>query len=201
MASAAMTKAVSKPKVTSVGVEIVVDGFGDADNVDALVKEIARNVLRAVAAGDDHGVDTETPGVLHTQGRVIANDFLAVLHGFVGKMVAAIGGAKNCAATRQNAADGFFREFLSALGPDEPIKAVADADDAYSVLVDSGANNGANGSVESGSVAAAVDDTDRTHRFHIYTLTESIDKFKGLHELAYASQDTREEVESEEDSE
>jgi hypothetical protein len=107
MASAAMTKAVSKPKVTSVGVEIVVDGFGDADNVDALVKEIARNVLRAVAAGDDHGVDTETPGVLHTQGRVIANDFLAILHGFVGKRVAAIAGAKNCAATRQNAADGF----------------------------------------------------------------------------------------------
>jgi len=43
--------------------------------------------------------------------------------------------------------------------------------------------------------------TDRAHRFHIYTLTESIDKFDGLHELADVTQDTREEVESEEDSE
>ena len=39
------------------GVEIVVDGFGDADDVDAFIKEIARDVLRAIAAGDDHGVD------------------------------------------------------------------------------------------------------------------------------------------------
>jgi hypothetical protein len=54
----------------------------------------------------------------------------AVLHGFVGEEIAVIGGTKNCATTAQNAADGFFREFLGALGPDESIKAVADADDA-----------------------------------------------------------------------
>jgi hypothetical protein len=108
-----MTRAVSKPKVTS----------------GAPVKEIARNVLRAIATGDDHGVDTETAGVLHAQGRVVANDFLAVVHGLVGEGIAAIGGAKNCATTGQNAADGFFREFLGVLGPAESIKAVADADD------------------------------------------------------------------------
>lgn len=85
--------------------------------------------------------------------------------------IATIGGTKNCAAAGQNAADGFFREFLGALGPDESIKAVADADDAHAVLVDGGANNGANHGVESGSIAAAVDDTDRAHRFHICTLT------------------------------
>ena len=41
------------------GIEIVVDAFGDRDVVDALVREIPRNVLRAIATGDDHGVDTE----------------------------------------------------------------------------------------------------------------------------------------------
>ena len=38
--------------------KIVVDGFGDADDVDAFIEEIARDVLRAIATGDDHGVDT-----------------------------------------------------------------------------------------------------------------------------------------------
>jgi hypothetical protein len=129
------------------------------------------------------------------------NDFLAVLHGFVGEGIAAIGGTKNCATTGQNAADGFFREFLGALGPDESIKAVADADDAHAVVVDGRANNGANDSVWAGSIAATVDDTDCAHSFHIYTLTGSIDKFNGLQELDDVTQDTREEVESEEDSE
>ncbi len=155
------------------GVEMVVDGFGNADDVDALVEEIARNVLRAVATGDNHGVDTETPGILHAQGGVIVNNFLAVLHGLVGERITAIGGTENWAATRQNAADGFFREFLRALGPDESIKAVADADDAHAVFVDGRPNNGANNGVESGSITAAVDEADCAHSFHICTVTRS----------------------------
>jgi hypothetical protein len=126
------------------GVEIVVDGLGGADDVDALGEEIARNVLRAVAAGDNHGVDAQTADILHAQGRVVVSDFPAVLHGFVGEGIAVIGGTKNCATTGQNAADGFFREFLGVLGPDESIKAVADADDALAMAVDGRANNGAN---------------------------------------------------------
>jgi hypothetical protein len=82
-----------------------------------------------------------------------------------------------------------------------PLEAVADADDAHAVLVDGRANNGANDGVKSGSIAAAVDNADRAHRFHMYTLTESSDKLKGLQELAYVTQDTRAAVESEEDSE
>jgi hypothetical protein len=77
-----------------------------------------------------------------------------------------------------------------ALGPDRSIKAVADADDAHAVLVDGRGNNGANDSVEAGSIAAAVDDTDGAHRFHICTLPENIDKFNGLHELAGVTKDT-----------
>ena len=49
------------------GVEIVVDNLGAPDDVDALGEEIARNVLRAVAAGDNHGVGAETAGILHAQ--------------------------------------------------------------------------------------------------------------------------------------
>ena len=56
------------------------------------------------------------------------SDLLAVLRGFVGEGIATIGGAKNCATTGQNAADGFLHEFLCGLGPDKSIKAVADAE-------------------------------------------------------------------------
>jgi len=56
------------------------------------------------------------------------SDFLAVLRGFVGERIATIGGAKNCATTGQNAADGFLREFLCGLGPDKSSKAFADAE-------------------------------------------------------------------------
>ena len=47
-----------KTKSDFASVKIVVDGFGDANDVDRFIKEIARDVLRAIAAGDDHGVDT-----------------------------------------------------------------------------------------------------------------------------------------------
>src|SRR5260370_40909330 len=90
-------------------VKIVVDGFADADDVDAFIKEIARDVLRAIAAGERSWLDTQTASVLHAQGGVTVNDFLAVLRGFVGEGIATIGGAKNCATTGQNAADGFLR--------------------------------------------------------------------------------------------
>jgi hypothetical protein len=118
-----------KTKSGFASVKIVVDGFEDADDVDRFIKEIARDVLRAIAAGDDHGVDTQTASVLHAQRRIIVSDFLAVLCGFVGEGIATIGGgAKNCATTGQNAADGFLREFLCGLGPDKSSKAVADAE-------------------------------------------------------------------------
>ena len=113
------------------------------------------------------------PNCIANRWRRRRNECLAILHGFVGERIAVVGGAENCAATGQNAADGFFREFLGALGPDESIKTVADADDAHAVLVDGGANNGANDGVESGSITAAVDDTNRAHWFHICTRTQS----------------------------
>ena len=78
------------------------------------------------------------------KGRVVGNDFPAVLHGFVGEGIAVIGGTKSVGTPGENAADGFFREFLGARGPDESIKAVADADDALATAVDGRANNGAN---------------------------------------------------------
>ena len=56
-----------KTKSNFASVKIVVDGFGDADDVDRFIEEIARDVLRAIAAGDDHGVDTQTASVLHAQ--------------------------------------------------------------------------------------------------------------------------------------
>ena len=90
---------------------------------------------------------------------------------------------------------------LAPSGQIESIKAVADATDTHAVLVDGRANNGANDGIESGGIAAAADDTDRAHGFISIPSQKVIDKFRGLHELADVTQDTREEVESEEDSE
>jgi hypothetical protein len=140
------------------GVEIVVNRFGDADDVDAAAGEIAGNVLCAVPTNDDHGFDAEAASVIHAQVGIVVDDFLALFDGFVGEGIAAIGGAKDGAAAGKNAADGFLGHFFCAFGPDESIETVADTDDTHVVLIDGGANDGADDGIETGSVAAAVDD-------------------------------------------
>src|SRR5208283_441967 len=125
------------------GVEIVVNRFGNADDVDAAASEIAGDVLGAVTANDNHGFDAESASVIHAQVGIVVNDLLAVFDGFVSKGIAAVGGAKNGAAAGKNAADSFLGHFFCAFGPDESIEAVADADDTHVVLIDGRANDGA----------------------------------------------------------
>src|SRR5208283_4807474 len=60
------------------GVEIVVDGFGNADNVNAAAGKIAGNVLGAVATDDDHGFNAEAASVIHAKIGIVVDGFLAV---------------------------------------------------------------------------------------------------------------------------
>jgi len=139
------------------GVEIVVNGFGYANDVDASAREVAGNVLRAVATDHNHGFNAEAARVIHAKIGIVVDDFLAIFGGFVGEGIATIGGAEDSAAARENAAHGFLGHFLRAFGPDEAIETIADADDAHIVLIDGGANNGADDGIETWRVAAAID--------------------------------------------
>jgi hypothetical protein len=139
------------------GVEIVINGFGDADDVDASTREIAGDVLGAVTADDDHGFNAKAASVIHTKIGIVVNDFLAIFGRYVGKGIATIGGAEDGAATRKNTADGFLRHFLCAFRPDEAIEPVADPDHTHVVFIDGGANDGADDGIETWCVAAAVD--------------------------------------------
>src|SRR5437879_2822573 len=49
------------------GVKIVVDGFGNTDDVHSTAKKIARDVLGAVTPDDDNGVNAEAAGIVHAE--------------------------------------------------------------------------------------------------------------------------------------
>ena len=74
------------------------------------------------------------------------------------KWIAAVGGTENGAATRQTAADVLQGELLRALGKNEAIVSVRNANDLPAVLQDRGFNDGAI-HVEAGRVPAAGRDT------------------------------------------
>ena len=111
------------------GRKIVVDGLGNAHDLHALVEKFERDGLRALAADADHRIDAQLAGVGDDFIGNIANDFFAVFDGAVFERIAAIGGAQDGAAARQNAADVLEREFVGFLRPDQAVEAVRDADD------------------------------------------------------------------------
>ena len=82
------------------------------------------------------------------------------------KGIAAVGGAENGSATRQNAGNLFDREFERFFRPDEAVEAIGDADDLPSVLKDGSFGGGANDRVEAGSVSASGGDTDAANVRH-----------------------------------
>src|SRR5258708_15467769 len=87
------------------GGEIIIDGLGYADDLHSLLKKFIPNLLRAVAADGDDGVNAQLGGVGNDLGGNVARYFLAVLDGLVVKRIAAVGGTENGAAASQNAAD------------------------------------------------------------------------------------------------
>ena len=90
--------------------QIVVNGFGHADDFHALMEEFQRNLLRAVAADGDDSVNAQLAGVGNYLVGNIASDFLTILHGSVLERIAAVGGTEDGAATGEDAADILKRE-------------------------------------------------------------------------------------------
>ena len=109
--------------------KIVVDRFGHAHDLHAALEKLQRDGLRALAADADYGIDSQLAGVGDDFIGNIASHFFAVLDGAVFEWIAAIGGAKNGAAARQNAAYMLQCEFVGFFRPDQSVEAVRDADD------------------------------------------------------------------------
>src|SRR5205085_2953293 len=90
----------------------------------------------------------------HLPGDVLLN-ILAVDLRLVAERIAAVGGAEDGAAARQDAADVVEREFARALRPDQPIETVFDADHLPAVAADRALHRRADHRVQPGAIAAA----------------------------------------------
>jgi hypothetical protein len=134
------------------GAQIVIDGLGNRNDLHALVKEFGRNLLRAVVATDgDDRVNSRFLRVGDDLVGNVADDFLAVLHRLVLKGITAVGGAEDGAAAGQDTAHALARQFKRALGPDQAVKAIGDANDLPVVFENGRLDDGANDHVESAS--------------------------------------------------
>src|SRR5581483_6067043 len=116
--------------------------------------ELESDALGAITANDDHRVEAHAARVGdHLIGHV-ANFAAAAVLKLVLERIASVGGAENGAAARQDAADGLQCQLERALRPDDPVEAVANADDAPAVLQDRRAGRAADYGVESGAIPA-----------------------------------------------
>ena len=82
------------------------------------------------------GIDSQLAGIGDDLVGNVANDFLAVFDGPVFERIAAIGGAQNGSAARQNSAHVLEREFEGFLRPDQAVEAIRNADDFPVVFQD-----------------------------------------------------------------
>ena len=96
----------------------------------------------------------------------VAHHFLAMLDFLVVERIAAVGGAEDRSAARQNAADFLEREFEGFFRPDQAVEAIGDADDLPSIFEDGGFGGGADDGVEAGRVSASGGDTDTANVRH-----------------------------------
>ena len=167
MASVATWMAESKPKVTSVAREIVVDRLGHADDGQSFGGQFESDLLRAVAADDDEGVEPDGLGVADDFVGEIAHRLLSVIVDAIGEGIAAIGGAEDGSAARQDAADVVERERAAFFRPDEAVEAVADADDVVAIFEDGGFYRRADDRVESGTVSTPGTDADFLNLSHV----------------------------------
>ena len=131
--------------------DVVVDGAGDADAVDAFMRERLGAAEGTVTADDDDAFDTETAA--HVRCLLLA----AVGHEFH-----ASGGAKDRTAALDdigNAAQVHLRDVTGH----QAFIAVVDADHTHIVL-EAGTDDGTDCCIHARGVAAAGENTDRFHR-------------------------------------
>src|SRR5580658_5821129 len=93
------------------------------------MKKVVGDRLRAIAANGDDRVDAQLLRVGDDLGGNVTHHFLPVLLGLVVERIAAIGGAEDGAAARQNPAYAVQRKLERFLRPDQPVEAVRNSDD------------------------------------------------------------------------
>jgi len=136
------------------GGEVVVDGLGHAYDLHALLEKVQSDLLGAVAANADHGVDSELAGVGDDFVGNVADDLRAVLDDLVVKRIAAIGGAKDGAAAGQDSADVLEGKWPGFFRPDQAIEAVGNADDPPVIFENGRLDGGTDDRIQTGGVAA-----------------------------------------------
>ena len=137
-------------------VDVVVDGFGQTDDVQALLAEQVCGFVGAVAAQAEQAVQFGGAVVFLHRGNLVHLVLLDHTHFFERGAL----GAQNGAAHGQNAGE-LVRGHLPEVAVDQAVVAVHDADDldliAHAVVQRLG--HAAQGSVQAGAVAAGSQDT------------------------------------------
>ena len=140
--------------------EVVVDGLGDADQVEAaLLGQAAQDRQGPVAADADERVQAEHAVALDHLGRAVPA--AAVRHGVI-EGVALVGGAEDGAADAQQlpGEQVEIERLRLDRAREQPMGALADADHFPAVTLDGAENHGAQHRVEARAVAAAGQDSD-----------------------------------------
>src|ERR1700730_3032780 len=88
------------------------------------------------------------------------NHFCPVFLDPVVKRIAAVRGAQNRAAAREDSRNRLDGKRNGAFRPDQPVEAVVNADDSPAMPHDGGANRAANDGVEPRAISAPVSDAD-----------------------------------------
>ena len=161
IASVAKATAVSNPKQLVVPDDVVVDRLRHADDRDAALAELVRDGQRAVAADDDERVEPHLVEHLDDAIGVVVRPFGG--RDRVRERVAAVGRAENGAAEAQDAGDVARREHARAVGLDQAVEAVFEAD-ALDAGVGRRLDDGADDGVEARGIAAAGEDAQTRDR-------------------------------------
>ena len=155
------------------GAEVVVNGLGHANHRQATAMQIQSDLLRAVTAHHDERVQAQSTGVVEHALREIAHDFLPVLGQLVLERIAAVGGTEDGSTPRQNAADALRIQPYRLLGPDQPVKTVADADHLPSVFLHRTPYRRPDHRVQSGTIATASANADGVYLAHPHASQKS----------------------------
>ena len=129
-------------------VKVIVDGLGDADDVQAHFGELKGRLLGAVAADADEGVEAQLVIVLIDNLGLMAEIAVGgLLEGFFAR------GAEDGAASAEDAREGALgKEFHVAI--QQAGEAVVDAYDFHAVVQEGRFAHAADGRVDTGAVAA-----------------------------------------------
>ena len=140
------------------GAEVIIDGFWHANDGPAFPVELEAGGERAVAADDDESGDAEFVHGFFGLGDDFGRDFGDVSLADFGSEMAFIGGAEDGAAEFEDADGVLGLEYGEIAGWQETLEAVAEADDFPAELV-GGTDDAMDDGIESGAVAAAVEDS------------------------------------------